>query len=82
MFLFQHLPVQGLLYFQFLGFYISVPILLFVWQLTTAKYNQGSCRIAVLLSSKQPIKFFCENVPLQASQTAVPKINFKIFTNN
>jgi len=24
-FQFQHLPVQDLLYFQFLGFYISVP---------------------------------------------------------
>ena len=34
-----------------------------------------------VVSCKQPINFFCENVALQASQANVLKINFKIFNN-
>jgi hypothetical protein len=34
-----------------------------------------------VMSGKEPINIFCENVALQASQAVVPKINFKIFTN-
>jgi hypothetical protein len=34
----------------------------------------------VAVSRKEPINIFCEDVALEASQAAVPEINFKIFT--
>ena len=82
-FQFQYLPVQGLLlYFRFLGSYISVP---YPAICTTTDNNETQPSFmpdcCTVVSSKPPVNLFCEYVALQASQTAVPKINFKIFTN-